>query len=189
MTDTASTTWLVLGSSPNAERMLDVAHAAHQDAVVISTNSALQWVVPDYYLLQDPVAIKQWKDIAHEYRETHGTQIVSIRRPDIARSGLDADILLEMHNGLETRYYRDRYVNCFFSGQFTAQFALMNGAEKLLLVGHEGYPRGAREAWTVKHLPGWWQSCVDVCPDVEFVFYGKLTYEISGENVRIVNRI
>jgi len=193
-------TWLVLGSSTNAKRMLPIAQADGPGATTISTNDAIALLTPRYYFLSDTISCREYAEEARRLQNTTDMQLITLRMPVSTlelRGVHTAQVLLEpRRQGGAHRFTRGQISQCFFSGLYCVQFALARGAERLLLVGHEGYPQNDTPAyffersnqprnisWSEKHLAPWWQSCVDACPDVDFHFYGDLQMEITGANV------
>jgi len=193
-------TWLVLGSSTNAKRMLPVAQADCPDATTISTNDAIALMTPDYFFLDDTIACRQYAEEARRLQDTTDLQLITVQRTQSAMENRGVwtaqHQLRPIRQGGQSRFIRGAIYTCFYSGLYCVQFALLRGAERLLLVGHEGYPtddgpvyftdtcaRPRARAWTEPHLGPWWQSCIDACPDVEFRFYGELQMQLTGDNV------
>ena len=201
-------TWIVLGSSLTAPDMLKVARADYGDTTLITTNSGIELAEPDYYFLSDQFACKQFGQRSKDM-QANGMKVITLKRlPDaLHRRGLDhADILLPIiHTGTPMIFERGVYRDCMFSGLYCSLFAINNGAKRMVVVGHEGYPPGEddpsywysaekplehppeqRLRYTKLYIGPWWQKVADACPDIEFVFYGDLNYKISGPNVKVI---
>ena len=88
------------------------------------------------------------------------------------------------------------------SGNWITQFAINNGADEIHWIGMEGY--ASTESQVVSDhwdgAPGpprgqfinercarpFLQSCLDLCPNVHFVMYGKPRIQLAGENLEMV---
>lgn len=105
----------------------------------------------------------------------------------------------------QTPYKRGKYVGCAASGGYLLQYAMNEHAPKeVWLIGMEGYRStpGTRavdtfdgrlgnesgQKWTRDLYSPLIRQVVAAWPETRFVFFGKLTYPISGENVRLVYR-
>jgi len=205
-----NTTWLNLGSSHTAPAGFMRALQQYPEPTVITTNSGIKLCVPDYYFLSDQTACKQFARRANDLRRTHGLQLITLKRVPSAwkdRGIPEPDHAMEVTGpGGNVEFSRDGYTDCMFSGLFCAQFAIANGCTRMLLPGHEGYVSNMPQTdnggdyWeggavrnkrafqhTTLYIGPFWRSCVAACPDIEFVFYGRLNFEIDGDNVKKVS--
>ena len=81
------------------------------------------------------------------------------------------------------------------------QFVLLMGAKRLLFVGHNGYPPDQNPYWYDQHrkyniseyktrtlgvIGPYMRDAARANPDVMFRYYGKLNYEVGGDNVEQV---
>jgi len=185
----SKSTWLVLGSSLSAPDYLKKVSGEYD--ISIATNVGINLLQPDYYFLSDKLAISKHLTKAIEMQKL-GMKLI------MRENRLEADINIELGKPkVNQTFVRGEYVHPRFSGLICMQFAINSGATKILVVGHGGYNeldpgpdvhskssnwRGHSLLW----IPSFMQSMVNVCPDIQFVFYGDLTYTITGNNASFV---
>ena len=168
----SKSTWLVLGSSLSAPDYLKKVSGEYD--ISIATNVGINLLQPDYYFLSDKLAISKHLTKAIEMQKL-GMKLI------MRENRLEADINIEFGKPkVNQTFVRGEYVHPRFSGLICMQFAINSGATKILVVGHGGY--GSSGQW----VPSFMQSMVNVCPDIQFVFYGDLTYTITGNNASFV---
>lgn len=181
--------WIVVGSSPGVSE----AHAISGRipwAKVITTNAGYLSLArfPDVYFLSDPVACElHGHDAAR--MQASGTRLVTLRRePRAIRSrGLEGfdEFFSVSGPGQDPKFIPGKYAQCALSGLFCLQYALNHGARRIHLVGMEGYTETSHGLNMRRLYCGpFTQSCVDACPNVEFIVYGTLNYPLRGPNVR-----
>lgn len=186
--------WICLGSSPNAPATLAAARKDYPHAVTITTNSGIRLLTPDYYFLSDSLARRLFGNEARELSRQKKTVFIARKakeRPDVLIQNERTDVSPQT-------FIRGQYTQNNLSGLYCVQFALMNGAQTIVAVGHEGYGSAEtdRQYWDVRDhtsqnlqhytrdfIAPWWRACVAACPDVTFHFYGNLRYDIAGPNV------
>lgn len=209
-------TWIVVGSSPGVEEIFDATLAAYPGATTITCNAGVnlffacapERVAPDYYWLSDFKACGSYRRAARTARAM-GTRVVSFHRDSeqaLAERGITRDDLLirvDEPQGLP-RFTPGKYVMSGLSGTLCVQFALNHGASRVVLIGHDGY-RSSTNGLVVDNFdgrtgkPGSWehnerfirpllQSCIQTCPGVEFIQYGKPLYALEGPNYRLAKR-
>ena len=201
-----SDTWLLLGSGPDAPDFLPVAMADYPGATTITTNYGLRLLEkPDYYFILDRKAVDDLGDRALELQK-QGCMIVTthndVTRPYVERKIPHPDYHIVI-NG--SKHYMKGFIcRCRFSGVYMMQFVLLMGAKRLLFVGHNGYPPDQTPYWYEQHreysqteykertlqvIGPYMRDAARANPDIEFVYYGKLNYEVYGENVRQISEL
>jgi len=101
-----------------------------------------------------------------------------------------------------TEFVSGEYSPMNYTGLYCLQFAVNNGAERVLATGLDGYKQHAENyadrdkpqiggncQKRTRYIEQCTQAIVTACPDVEFVFYGPLRYELTGANVKVVEGI
>jgi len=204
--------WLVVGSSPSADEYARLCRARYPMAATIATNSGGRLFPqgPDYYYVNalvfgdDKVDNKYLAD-CKRYK-AQGTRLITIKRNTKAqvRRGTDwFDEFITMDGpGATWQFKIGHYSDWSMSGLMIVQYALNMGAERVHLVGHEGY-RSSEGNPQFDHFDGFpgpanghhcthnlikpaMQAMVDACPWVEFYFYGAMNYEVKGDNVNFI---
>ena len=199
-------TWLVVGSGPSAPDFLQMAQAERPDKTITCNYGTELIPDPNYYLLYENLAIELFKDHFRAMREQHGTKLVApvlkAKRPKLAFKTLRAECIIE-HRAAKSsgrdQYRRGHYLAAGFAGSLMVQFALENKAHRLLIVGMEGYRSKPNRAVvdtfhgrkglynfsdiTQRIYAPIMRQIVAAWPEVDFVFYGPLSYEIDGPNV------
>jgi hypothetical protein len=150
------------------------------------------------------------KTYAEEIKQfpANGVKLITFRRAATAikKRGLEnADILLDvLFCGDPLVFQRGVINDCMFSGLYCVQFAIEQGAQRLLLPGFEGYKPNclyphwddvpyAEQAGEIRYNEGffrpWWKLVANACPDVEFIFYGDMNYQVEGSNVTVMESV
>lgn len=199
--------WVVVGSSPSAPQWFARCQQEFPLARTITTNRGCHLFNghgPDVYHIHDWCACEIHQDDAKRLKG-QGARLTTLARSD-KRAIRDRhvewfDEFLQLDKGeYPGRFRKGAYASCGFSGLVCLQYALNHGAKWVHLVGMEGYgeePQHFQEShkheeamtnkWgTTNVIQPVTQSCIDACPDVQFVFYGQLNYEVSGDNVSCV---
>lgn len=195
-------TWLILGSSVGAERWYGQAKALADVRCTCNGGITVE-SEPDWYWLTDPHAIERHLETARAASQ-RGVRIITSRQSAKAKGELVrlAHTTLDYARRFEQRWRRGEYVNGRTSGCFLVQFAINNGAKRVLLVGMEGYKSRENEVVTdyfdgrdglashgdtMHYYVPMMRSIIEQCPDVEFVFYGHPNYDVAAPNVTVVN--
>lgn len=207
-------TWLIIGGGTSAAIAFDLAMADHPDATTITCNAGGglfldRGIVPDYFLMYCTAqAFNLWSDDLIELHR-RGCHVIGERRSEGAvfkRLGRYSERIEIMDLGRALRcppFDPAKMVYVRFSGLMCLQYALHHGAETVVLVGMEGY-RSTRERHVVENFDGrmgrdtgqkltnswirvFTNSCIERCPQVRFIFYGRPNYEVERRaNVQIV---
>jgi len=205
-------TWLVVGSALSAPRYFDQALALAD--VTITCNAGIYlWLtadppaIPTYYWLSDSQACELFPR-CRRFVQKRGSKIITLARSPggLAIRDLDsADLLLDLPERPELgpAFIRGQWIHPVLSGLICLQFALNHGPGKLICVGMNGYKSKPGEATpdtfdgrsgkpnasmhTREWIQPFTQSAVSACPDVKFIFAGKLQYELTGRNVVMVD--
>lgn len=198
--------WIVCGAGPDAPKMLAVAKRRYPHSTTITTNSGIRLFRepdrPDYYFLTDMYGCQIYHDEAVAI-QARGSRLLTLRRDKSAlkqRRVDHFDEFIPMVGGYEQ--FTRKGLTARLSGLLCMQYALMRGARELHLVGLNGYtgrPGGdyyEQDAPVTAHrrlrnhtentIAPFTQAAVEACPDVDFVFYGRLNYSVGGPNVRRV---
>lgn len=182
------TTWAVIGTSPSAARCLpDVP----EQVTTIACNAAIELFDRrrlDYYLLYDHTACIRHSRQAYQ-KQAAGTVLVTLERSaralaDRNLTGFDVFLDAEPPDPAEPLFVRGRYRNLRLSGLYSLAFAVNNGAQRILMLGLEGYANHQAGKVTLIIKPVI-QAIIDACPDVEFVFCGQPRYRLSGDNLTL----
>ena len=206
-----NTTWLIVGGGPSGADTFDAVMAcpSWRAGMSVATNSGIHLFFshidgpfyPDFYLLLDSKAV----EIHHRWAlaaRRHGTMLVSCERNDPfgIRGTPEADIRLPlpMFDRTPRPFRQGAYVHARYSGLLCLQLALNCGAERVGLIGFDGYRShaGRQRPDTLDGRDGpatgvdgtrdfiapFLQSCIDANPDVEFIQFGPTTYQLSGDN-------
>jgi len=211
--------WHIVGSSLKVESYFDAACFAHPDATTFACNSAIKLFTarrPDYFIAVDENAGIMLHRLICDAIE-QGTQFVSYAKSllvknikrEISCPGFEVDtpmptVLLDIDaSKVHTEYQPGRIVFAQYSGLAAMQYAIQQGAERVIITGCDGYPGdrpledfpvvtfdghggdswGKRQTDTV--IQPFMQSMVDACPDIEFVQYGEPLYDVEGANYTI----
>lgn len=196
-------TWITIGSGPDVLFYLPIALHEYPNAKIITTNYGICLIVPDYYFLSDFMACLRFSEISKRYQSKYGMKVITLKRKERAlkdRLLTDADIFLEMER--VEGYVKGVINDLKLSGLFCTQFALVNGAKRIVAIGHGGYPLeeknpywygwqkgveyGFRHHKTRDIIEPFWKSAVVANPEVIFQFYGEMNYRIDGPNVERV---
>lgn len=167
-------------------------------------------VFPDHYWLSDHVACKLFRR-PKRYFKAHGTEMITAQRDELDaiydRDMQDADRIIELptRGDAPGSFTPGSYVHPRLSGLVCLQIAVNSlfasgGRGRVFCIGMEGYrskpTRIVRDTFdgrmgkpagrdqTFKWIKPFTQSVVDALPGVEFVLCGKLTYRVSGPNVK-----
>ena len=201
--------WLVVGSSPSVIETFPFALAEHKGACTITANAGIlifkeynRW--PNYMVMIDQRASEMFR-FHVRLAQVEGTRLVTSNWASkaIEEAKLTADVVLNVPEEREYKFYRDRYTDPLLSGLLSCQFAIQGGAKRLVLIGMDGYhdwnwePKvetfdgrlgdcNGREKTRVVVAP-FMQSMLDACPDVEFVQYGKPRYQLTGDNFTLMD--
>ena len=211
MSEYVPKSWIVVGSSPSVTDYFQRVVQNHlSESTTITCNAGIllfeDWnFYPDHYLLIDGETVRLFLPQIEMMRAKQVNLITSKAQIDgLVASGLEGGVheLIEYEPAETSEFVRGRYVNVRMSGLFACQYAIMNGARKVVLVGMDGYtgPGGYEPTLatfdgrlglnglrtTLGHIAPFVQSMVTACPDVEFVQYGEPKYEISGGNYHLV---
>ena len=200
-----SDTWLLIGSGPDAPEYLPVAMADYPDAITMTTNHGLNLIEkPDYYLIIDRTAVRLLGERAKKL-QSEGMYIVTSEndctRPVVESVIPNPDYHFIINN---SHWYMKGFISrCRFSGLYMLQFVLLMGAERVAMVGYNGYPPDKTPYWyehtrkydiaeyrtrTLGKIQPYMHDITKANPDVHFVYYGKLNYEVSGKNVTRVQQ-
>jgi hypothetical protein len=208
-------TWLIVGSSPSATDYFNMAQERYYYAMTFAANSAIKLFTkkrPDYFIAVDETAGIMLKKYIVDAIDK-GTNFVTYKKSmllenlkgNISLPGFKVDlpeprILLDVGKEVTTSYRRGKVVNAQYSGLAAMQYALKRGAERLVLVGCDGYPGGRPlEDWPVVTFDGhtgdswgdrqtftviepFMRSMIERCPNVEFIQYGKPLYTVDAPN-------
>ena len=197
--------WACVGSSTSAAKWLPVVLAENPGICTITTNKGIELFPnrpPEFYWLSDSTACRRYSAIAAE-RQSEGMQLVTFRRDAgalVSRGVENANIFLPHDRpAVANVFTRGEYPQPSISGLVLLQFAVNHGAKELHLVGMEGYRDGPgkdapnyfdgtghsiHKQHTEKIIRPFIQSMIDVCLDVEFIFYGNMNFRVGGPNVR-----
>ncbi len=200
--------WLVVGSGPSATAMIEVVRNAPYTQSITANAGVDLLPDPDYYLIYESEAAKQFAKYVPMLRERHGTSLVATKPRGSKKSlrsqlaALDPEYVIEVaitksHGGVH--YHRGRYTAGSFTGSLMVQFALEHGALTVLIVGMEGYKGGKIDTFDgraglplharmTKEIYGpMMQLVVNAWPETTFVFFGKPNYTIAGDNVIVID--
>ena len=188
--------WINLGASKDAPAGLKLALEQNPDATTITTNAGILLLNPTYYFLVEHKAGKLWSEQIKAARQ-RGTKLIC---PSV-RPSVWQDWNLGEPDYLYTP--SEAQADCIYSGLRCTQFALLSGCKRMLLPGHQGYisdlPHNSNggDYWLTTQVHGkgayrqtldciapWWRLCVKEHPDVEFVWYGSVNFQVDGFNVR-----
>ena len=195
--------WIVTGSSHSGRDWLRRLVELYPDAVTMATNGSIAWhdddAIPlDYLFVFDMVACEKFNAIAYRMKTT-GTRLVTLERHRDALTARGVDRFDEFIGPARFKcnpgwFKRGEWNDMGLSGLWSVQYAINSGATAIHLPGHEGYrgtatdyesgmahPNAAMKTLGVIQ-PGF-QAMIDACPDVQFVFYGDLAYDVRGSNV------
>lgn len=172
----------------------------------MASNRAIEWYAEDgieldFLFVFDFAACQKYANAAKRMQQD-GTRCITLKRkqPEIAQrhlDGFDEFIGPSRFKNNPGWFSRGEWNDMGLSGLWCVQYALNGGATTLHLPGHDGY-RGrptdydSGESHPIAHdttfgiIQPAMQAMVDACPDVQFVFYGDLAYEVKGENVSII---
>ena len=204
--------WLVVGSSPSANEYARLCKYRHPMASVICTNSSGRLFPegPDFYYVNalmfgDAKVDNKYLDDCRRYKR-QGTRLITVKRStkaQIKRGTEWFDEFLTMDGpGATWKFKIGHYSDWSMSGLMIAQYALNMGAEKVHMIGHEGYrsngtkaefdhfdgapgPTNGEHCTNVLIQPAM-QAMIDACPFVEFIFYGCMNYRVTGQNVHFI---
>lgn len=208
-------TWLIVGSSPTAPEYFEQARERYDYATTFACNSAIKLFEdkrPDYFIAVDECAGILLQEFIKPAIE-QGTQFVTYAKSmllenlkgNISLPGFEVKlpeptILLDIGKDVQATYRPGRVVFAQYSGLAAMQYALKRGAERLVLVGCDGYPGGKpmvdfpvvtfdghggdswgdRQTFTV--IEPFMRSMVARCPKVEFIQYGKPLFTVDAPN-------
>jgi len=196
--------WIVVGGGPDAREMLNLARRRCPTARIITTNGGIGLFeppdVPDVYYLNDQEACRVYHDRA-VWMQRHGTRLATLRRVPSAMASRRVDGFDEFLPGgqVQNQFSRGGYSGGL-SGLVCLEYAVNHGARRVHLVGMGGYagqdegdhfsgyatPGGDPERkrrHTREIIGPFTQAVVDACQEVEFIFYGRLNYRVTGRNV------
>ena len=181
----------------------------HPMAATIATNSGGRLFPqgPDFYYVNalmfgDDKVDNRYLDDCKRFKR-QGTRLVTVKRSvkALQKRGTDwFDEFLDITGpGATWQFKIGSYSDWSISGLLITQYALNMGAEKVHMIGHEGYrseegnpafdhydgyagPTNGKHCTNVLIKPAM-QAMIDACPFVEFIFYGCMNYEVKGQNV------
>lgn len=197
--------WIVTGSSHSGRDWLHRLVELYPDAVTMATNGSIAWhdqdAIPlDYLFIFDMVACEKFNAVAYRMQTT-GTRLVTLAKhrdvlKDRGVDRFDEFIGPARFKGKPDWFKRGEWNDMSLSGLWCVQYAINSGATTIHMPGHEGYrgiatdyesglahPNAATKTLGVIQ-PGF-QAMIDACPDVEFVFYGDLAYDVKGVNATV----
>lgn len=189
-------TWIVIGASPSVPAFTDAVRARNRGAASITCNAGIGllggWRL-DYYFLSDQNACRTHAAAAYEL-QGQGTQLITLKRLPSALEtrGVDRfDVFLEVHSPATEVYLRGATQDVRFSRLFCTQFALNEGAGKVIFLGMERYPDRIPHAKKHNELyvQPFLQSVLAACPDVAFEFCGRPGFYLSAPNLRIFTTV
>jgi len=192
--NTARHEWIVVGDSEGGAAGLCLALERFPIAWTIACNAGYRHfgdTIPNCYLLYAPEPRREHWEHALEMRK-QGAWLVTCNCRPMLLMGIDPfDEVFRVRgvSRLPGVFVRGQYTDAGLSGLMCLQYAINNGATKVALVGMEGYSddHGVFCAWQTKSfIRPFTQHVVDQCPDVQFVLYGTMNYEITGANVEHV---
>lgn len=189
--------WMVLGASPSAADY----HGIKVD-VVIGAGASIKLREPDYYMIVEEQALFFYYQQVLIARAcgmkvviTETMQACTIGRMYLRDISYPHDIVIDaVQNAPDPWVPGDIHFTA--GGGVALQFALVNGATEIHMVGMEGYLAGGKDYFTGEsstedqeiHSHTVYEPLlrriVEQSPDVEFVTYGKLNYPLVGDNVR-----
>jgi hypothetical protein len=185
-------TWIVIGASSSVPAFTDAVRARNPGACSITCNAGIDllggWPL-DYYFLSDQNACRTHAAAAYEL-QGRGTQLITLKRLPSALEtrGVDRfDVFLEVHSPATETYLRGATQDVRFSRLFCTQFALNEGAGKVIFLGMEKYPERIPHAKKHNELyvQPFLQSVLRACPEVAFEFCGRPGFYLSAPNLRI----
>jgi CMP-N,N'-diacetyllegionaminic acid synthase len=198
--------WIVCGAGPDAREMLAIARTRAPHAITITTNSGIHLFpppnVPDFYFLTDARACVMYNKASRD-AQAAGTRLVTLRRDMQAvkqRNLEHFDEFIPITGG--HNQFTRHGLTAALSGLLSLQYAMMRGAKQVHLVGMNGYKGNGSGDYYNKDIPintgrrqkmhtentiaPMMTEMIEQCPDVEFIFYGKINYPAAGKNVRRV---
>lgn len=136
-------TWICIGSGPSAPRALPDVLASNVGAKTITTNAGIDiYPSPDVYVLIDMNASIIFQTHAIE-AQRGGTRMVTLRRHAAALRSRRVDWFDEFVSvPRHDRPMPGKYGRFIRSGTFCLEYACIHGAEKVFLVGWDGYEQG-----------------------------------------------
>lgn len=195
--------WIVTGSSHSGRDWLRRLVELYPDAVTMATNRSIEWhaedgIPLDYLFIFDMVACQKYHEVAMQMK-ARGTRLVTLKRkqPALAQRKLDGfdeflgDARFKCNPGW---FAKGEWNDMGLSGLWSLQYAVNSGATTIHLPGHEGYraaktdydngePHARGKELTFGQIEPGMNAIVGACPDVQFVFYGDLAYDVRGTNV------
>lgn len=200
--------WIVTGSSHSGRMWMRRLVALYPDAIRMATNRAIEWYAEDqleldYLFIFDMVACEKFNRVAYEMQKA-GTRLVTLDRNKEALAKRGVERFDEFIGPARFKcnpgwFARNEWNDMGLSGLWSVQYAINSGADTIHLPGHEGYrgsptdyddgkahPNAAVKTYGVIQ-PGF-QAMIDACPDVEFVFYGDLAFDVKGRNATRVQK-
>lgn len=201
--------WIVLGAGPDAVEMLALARRRCPTARIVTTNGGINLFrppdVPEVYFLTDQMGCHIYHDPAR-LMQRHGTRLVTLKRSESSLKSRRVDHFDEFLPGgpIQNQFVRGGYSGGL-SGLLCLEYAVNHGAKRVHLVGMNGYagvegsdyfdghetplnPPDKRLRHTREIVEPFTQAVVDACPDVEFVFYGRINYRVAGANVQRITQ-
>lgn len=194
-------TWLFVGSSPTAPRALSMIDW-HSINRVITCNAGIALVpVPDIYVLIDQVACRKHAEDSRTAAAL-GSRCVTLQRH---RTALQNRGVEWFHEFIDLPEYGEPTASrwgCFkYSGPVCIEYAIRNGAQRVVIVGGDGYS-GGREYFDdreIHNVPAWRRkrdmtdavlvkrldSLAQVFPRVQFEQWGQPVFRISRANWKV----
>lgn len=196
------TTWLALGSSLSAVK--NYLRAKKFADVIATANQGLEIEpYPDWYWLTDSIAAKRDFEKA-KIAVKNGTKMITSKIALRYSPFLEsiAHKVVEYEGSKSQTWRPGELVNGRTSGCFLIQMAVNDGADRVLMVGLEGYKskRGDIQqdyfhggsgvhthSETMKSYGPMVQSVIDQSPNVEFHFFGEPNWPWTG--MRLANKM
>lgn len=211
------TTWIIAGSSPSIVHHFDAVVGKYADATTFACNSSIKLFAkpvrrPDYFIAVDETAGIILHDHIWDAIE-RGTKFVSYSNSLLVRNlegkislpGYEVQVPLptvplSVGGTVKTTYKPGKVVFAQYSGLAAMQYALQQGANKIAIIGCDGYAGGNPgvdfpivtfdghggdshgERQTREVIAPFMQSMVEQCSDVEFIQYGDPRYTIVADN-------
>lgn len=184
-------TWMVIGSGQSVE-MIRHGDFACRCIRTIGANAAIEdcrnrGVYLKNYFLSDALACLRYAERAYQARNHSGLRLWTLhRRADVLaqRDLRGFDFYLRLAPASQPlRYCPGVQLDVSYSGLHCLQIALNHGADRVLLAGMDGY--GPDHPGTRDVIGPFTQSCINACPQVQFVFAARPWYPITGPNVEI----
>lgn len=200
--------WIICGAGPDAREMLATVRGRYPSATTITTNQGIELFPapdrPDVYFLTDSCGCRLYHDQAMD-AQRRGSRMVTLRREigPLKDRGLESfDEFVPAGSAKVCNQFVRGMYTAGLTGLLCLQYAINHGAKQVHMVGMNGYIGGSgvdyfesdgpanlgitKRSHTENIIVPFTQSAIDSCPDVEFIVYGRLNYNVSGANARRV---